>query len=140
MVSKILSPISEDFSINTIIGLGSLISGDIRINGFIRIDGDVNGNIETTSNVLIGDKARIKGNINAASVVIGGTVLGDITAPKGIKLLSSSIVIGNLITKKVQIDDDVIFNGHCISLKNEEEFEKNTKKFLDQQAIRSRII
>lgn len=140
MVSKILSPISEDFSINTIIGLGSLISGDIRINGFIRIDGDVNGNIETTSNVLIGDKARIKGNINATSVVIGGTVLGDITAPKGIKLLSSSIVIGNLITKKVQIDDDVIFNGHCISLKNEEEFEKNTKKFLDQQAIRSRII
>lgn len=140
MVSKILSPISEDFSINTIIGLGSLISGDIRINGFIRIDGDVNGNVETTSNVLIGDKARIKGNINAASVVIGGTVLGDITAPKGIKLLSSSIVIGNLITKKVQIDDDVIFNGHCISLKNEEEFEKNTKKFLDQQAIRSRII
>lgn len=140
MVSKILSPISEDFSINTIIGLGSLISGDIRINGFIRIDGDVNGNIETTSNVLIGDKARIKGNINAASVVIGGTVLGDITAPKGIKLLSSSIVIGNLITKKIQIDDDVIFNGHCISLKNEEEFEKNTKKFLDQQAIRSRII
>lgn len=140
MVSKILSPISEDFSINTIIGLGSLISGDIRINGFIRIDGDVNGNIETTSNVLIGDKARIKGNINAASVVIGGTVLGDITAPKGIKLLSSSIVIGNLITKKIQIDDDVIFNGHCISLKNEEEFEKNTKKFFDQQAIRSRII
>ena len=42
----------DDISINTIIGSGSSISGDVHINGFIRIDGDIDGNLETDGNVI----------------------------------------------------------------------------------------
>jgi cytoskeletal protein CcmA (bactofilin family) len=132
--------ISDDISINTLIGQGSFVSGNLKINGFIRIDGDVNGHIETQINVIIGDSARIKGNINAKSIVIGGIVLGDITAPKGIKLLSNSVVIGDLITQNLQIEDNVIFNGHCISLGSEEEYKASSQRFLDEQAVKSRVI
>ena len=132
--------ISDDISINTLIGLGSFISGNLKINGFIRIDGDVDGHIETQSNVIVGDSARIKGNISAKSIVIGGIVLGNITAPKGIKLLSNSVVIGDLTTQNLQIEDNVIFNGHCISLSNEEEYKASAQRFLDEQAVKSRVI
>ena len=132
--------ISDDISINTLIGLGSFISGNLKINGFIRIDGDVDGHIETQSNVIVGDSARIKGNISAKSIVIGGIVLGNITAPKGIKLLSNSVVIGDLTTQNLQIEDNVIFNGHCISLGNEEEYKASAQRFLDEQAVRSKVI
>lgn len=131
---------SDDITINTLIGPGSFVSGDVKINGFIRVDGDIDGKIETSSNVIIGDKARIRGNINASSIVVGGIVIGDITAPRGIKLLSNSVVIGDVITKRLQIEENVIFNGHCISLGNDEEFEASTRRFLDQQAIRSKVI
>lgn len=130
----------EDISINTLIGLGSFVSGDVKINGFIRVDGDIDGKIETSSNVIIGEKARIRGNIDAASVVIGGIVIGDITAPKGIKLLSNSVLIGNVTTKSIQIEENVVFNGHCISLSNDEEYNKSSKRFLDKQVIRSKVI
>ena len=131
---------SDDISINSLIGPGSFVSGDIKINGFIRIDGDIKGKIESSSNIIIGERAKIQGNITASSIVVGGIVLGDITAPKGIKLLSTSVVIGDIITKSIQIEDDAIFNGHCISLSIEEEFKASSRQYLDQQAIRSKVI
>ena len=131
---------SDDISINTLIRPGSFVSGDIKINGFIRIDGDIKGKIESSSNIIIGERAKIQGNITASLILIGGIVLDDITATKGIKLLSTSVVIGDIITKSIQIEDDAIFNGHCISLSNEEEFKASSRQYLDQQAIRSKVI
>ncbi|MBR1537350.1 MAG: polymer-forming cytoskeletal protein [Treponema sp.] len=129
--------LTDDISINTIIGLGSAVSGDIHANGFIRVDGDIDGNLESTGNIIIGDKARINGNITALSIVIGGIVLGDVYAPDGIKLLSSSAVIGNISTKNLEIEENVIFHGHCIALKNEEEFNLALEKLSNESAILS---
>lgn len=130
----------EDVTINTIIGKGSAVSGDLRINGVIRIDGDVDGNIETSSNIIIGENARIKGNITASSATIGGIVLGDVVAPKGIHLLSTCAIIGDLTTKSLQIEDDVILNGHCISLSDDQQYETSSQNFFQGRSIRSKAI
>ena len=109
--------VTDNISINTIIGAGSSISGDIRVSGRLRVDGDVNGNLETTSNIHVGEASRIHGNIVASSAVIEGIVIGDIVAPKGITLLSTSAVIGDVTTQRLQVEDHVVLHGHCISLK-----------------------
>ncbi len=132
--------LTDDISINTIVGAGSAVSGDVRANGFIRVDGDIDGNLDSTGNIIIGNKARINGNINALSTVVGGIVIGDIYAPNGIKLLSSSAVIGNICTKNLEIEENVIFHGHCIALRNEEEFEAETKLFSEELSIKSKAI
>lgn len=132
--------LTDDISINTIIGAGSAVSGDVRANGFIRVDGDIDGNLDSTGNIIIGNKARINGNINALSTVVGGIVIGDIYAPNGIKLLSSSAVIGNICTKNLEIEENVIFHGHCIALRNEEEFAEETKLFSEELSIKSKVI
>ena len=132
--------LADDISINTIIGLGSAVSGDVHANGFIRVDGDIDGNLESTGNIIVGDKARINGSITALSIVIGGIVLGDIYAPNGIKLLSSSAVIGNITTKNLEIEENVIFHGHCIALKNDEEFTAAEERFSNEIGIRSHAV
>ena len=53
----------DDITINTFIGSGSVVSGDIKVNGFVRVDGDIDGNFETNGSVIIGEKARIHGNV-----------------------------------------------------------------------------
>lgn len=131
--------LTDNISIKTIIGLGSAISGDVHADGFIRVEGDIDGNLESTSHVDIGSEARINGNVTAQSVVLGGIVLGDIYAPEGIKLLSSSAVIGNISTKNLEIEENVIFHGHCIALKNEEEFTKASEEFVNELSISSRV-
>ena len=130
--------LTDDISVRTIIGLGSAISGDVHADGFIRVEGDIDGNLEATGHIDIGTAARINGNVTAQSVVLGGIVLGDICAPNGIKLLSSSAVIGNISTKKLEIQENVIFHGHCIALKDEEEFSQASEHFANVLSIRNR--
>lgn len=132
--------LTDNISIKTIIGLGSAISGDIHADGFIRVEGDVDGNLESTGHVDIGREARINGNITAQSVVLGGIVLGDIYAPNGIKLLSSSAVLGNISTRNLEIEENVIFHGHCIALHDEEEFNQAAERFSNEVSIRSKAI
>ena len=128
----------DDISINTIIGGGSAIKGNLKINGFVRIDGDIDGNLETDGNVIIGENARIRGNVNAKAIIIGGIILGDIMANDSIKLLSKSVVIGDMISHKVQIDDEAFFHGQCVSIRDDENFQRISSEYLQSKAIKQK--
>ena len=130
----------DDISINTIIGSGSSISGDVHINGFIRIDGDIDGNLETDGNVIIGENARIQGNLKAKSVIIGGIILGNVHAAENVKLLSNAVVIGDILSHKVQIEDKSTFHGHCISIRDSERYQTETNKYLQSKAIKEKVV
>ncbi|WP_428770701.1 polymer-forming cytoskeletal protein [Treponema sp. HNW] len=129
----------DDISINTLIGAGSFIKGDLRLEGFIRLDGDVDGNIETSGRIIIGDRARIRGNIRALSAVVNGIVEGDITAPEGIKLFSSASVRGDIITKKICVEENVFIQGHCIVLEDDNDFNEAKNIQADKKAIRHKM-
>ncbi len=129
----------DDISINTLIGNGSAISGDIKVNGFVRVDGDIDGNLETDGNVIIGENARIRGDVKAKSIIIGGIILGNVQAVESAKILSDAMVIGDIISHKVQIDDLALFHGHCISIKDDESYQKTAEKYLQSQAIKAKV-
>ncbi len=132
---------NEDISINSIIGKGSSIKGDLKINGFIRVDGDLNGDLETSGNVIVGETARIRGNIIAKSVsVIGGIVYGNIIAPESVKLLSTSVVIGDIQTHRLQSDEKVILHGHCIALLEQNPYENAVLDWQNKKAIQEKSI
>ena len=130
----------DDISINTIIGKGSAISGNLKVNGFIRIDGDIDGNLETDGNVIVGENARIRGDLTAKSVIIGGIIKGNIKASESVKILSDAAVIGDVLSRKVQVDGSAIIHGHCISIKDEAEFGKTSGEYLQSKAIKEKVI
>ena len=130
----------DDISINTIIGKGSAISGNMKVNGFIRIDGDIDGSLETDGNVIVGEKARIRGDLTAKSVIIGGIIKGNIKASESVKILAEAAVIGDVISRKVQVDGSAIIHGHCISIKDEAEFGKTSGEYLQSKAIKEKVI
>ena len=130
----------DDISINTIIGKGSAISGNMKVNGFIRIDGDIDGNLETDGNVIVGENARIRGDLTAKSVIIGGIIKGNIRANESVKILAEAAVIGDIISRKVQVDGSAIIHGHCISIKDEAEFGKTSGEYLQSKAIKEKVI
>lgn len=129
----------DDISINTIIGNGSVITGDLKISGFVRIDGDIDGNLETDGNIIIGEHARIRGNVTAKSAIIGGIVTGNIYAIESVKLLTNSVVLGDILSHKVQIDEDSVFHGHCISVKDDAHYSLVSQKYLQSVAIKEKV-
>lgn len=127
----------DDISINTFIGSGSAISGNLKIAGFVTVHGDLDGDLEATGKVIVSEEARVRGNITAKSAIIGGVVEGNITAPDFIQLFQTASVVGDISTRKLVLEDGVLFQGHCISLSDEEEYQEARSKLLDRAAITS---
>jgi cytoskeletal protein CcmA (bactofilin family) len=132
---------NDDISINSILGQGSVFKGNLKINGFTRIDGDLDGDLETTGKVIVGENARIKGNITAKSVTVdGGIVKGNIIAPEFVTIHSNSAIIGDIQTRRFNADDNIILNGHCIALSNENEYKEAQQRWQNETAIVSKSI
>ncbi len=127
----------DDISVNTIVGSGALIAGNVTVPGLLRIDGDIDGDVRAEGRVIIGEDARVRGNIHAAAVSVGGMVQGDIIAPDYVVILSSGMVIGSVLTKKLRVDDDVILHGFCSAAGDQESFDEAEKKYHNRQALHS---
>lgn len=125
----------DDISINTIVGAGSSVKGNFFSEGFTRIDGDIDGKLEVDGRVIIGAGARIKGDLIASSANIYGVVNGDILAPESVHIFSKAMVLGDVVTKKLCVEEDVLLHGQCISLSNNENFLQEQKRWLDKKAI-----
>ena len=97
----------------TIIGAGTVISGNIESIGDIRIDGILKGNLTCKSKILLGPAAIIEGNIIANQADILGRVLGKVKVNDLLYLHGKAIIEGNIQTAKLQIESPASFNGEC---------------------------
>ncbi len=125
----------DDISINTIIGPGSFINGSLSVPGFLRIDGDVDGDINTPGRVIIAENARVRGNIHASSISIGGMIQGDVIAPNGVVILSTGLVLGSILTKKIKVNENVFLHGFCFAVNNQAEFERAEREYKNKQGL-----
>ncbi|MDC7225265.1 MAG: polymer-forming cytoskeletal protein [Spirochaetales bacterium] len=106
--------LSEDGTfINSLIGEGSFFKGDISLKGLLRIDGDFKGTISEGGKVLVGKSGRAEAIVSAGTVVIGGVLKGNITATEKVVILSTGMVIGNILAPRLLVEDGVILNGTC---------------------------
>lgn len=99
--------IHNNFSVNT------TIVGNINAASDIRIDGTLQGNIECTGKVIIGEQSHIQGNIMAANAEINGKVNGNLTIQDTLTLKATSNVEGDITTQTLIIEPKAIFNGSC---------------------------
>ena len=130
----------DDISIKTLIGAGTFIKGDLTVKGLVRFDGDIDGNLETSGNIIIGEQARIRGNVTAKSAIINGIVLGDIVAPDGVRLFSTSAIIGDVVSKKIYLEENVFLQGKCVIVKDDQEFEESKAQWHDEKSIREKTL
>ena len=87
--------------INSIIGEGTKFSGELVLNGLLRIDGDFSGSINTSGKVLVGKTGRAECNIIASTAVVGGVVHGNIFSSGKVVILATGMVIGNIQAQKL---------------------------------------
>jgi len=106
------SPDSRE--LNTIIGKGSVIEGTISIKSSIRVDGKIKGDISSTGTVTVGGDGEIEGTVTAANAIIGGRVRGKMVVKNKIILEKNSVLIGDLKTQKLNINEGAVFDGNCI--------------------------
>jgi len=104
--------------ITTTLGRETDFNGVMRFKDSLKIDGTFSGEIVSTGFLYVEQGATITANIHVGSVVVGGTIKGNIEATEKLEMLSTGKVYGNIRTGKLKIADGVIFEGKCEMIRN----------------------
>jgi cytoskeletal protein CcmA (bactofilin family) len=100
-------------TLNSMLGQGCKIKGEIEIQGTMRIDGQFEGSISCPDTLIIGKSGIVKAEVKVKNAVIGGKLIGNIVAANKIELQSGSHVEGDISTARLVIDEGVFFEGNC---------------------------
>jgi cytoskeletal protein CcmA (bactofilin family) len=122
----------DDAFVNSIIGEGTLLKGEFELNGLLRIDGIFYGKVKTNGKVLVGKNGVAECDIYAGTIVIGGKVKGSVIATERITLLSTGILVGNIVTPRLVIEEGVIFDGTCEIIKNKDKLIKMKEQYFGE--------
>tara|TARA_B000000609_G_C24027457_1_gene268758 strand:- start:119 stop:499 length:381 start_codon:yes stop_codon:yes gene_type:complete len=99
---------------------GTKIIGDISSTADFRIDGNLEGSINTSGKVVIGKEGSIIGKIVCNNADFDGKFNGTLEVKESLSLKSSSVTEGDVITSKLIVESGAIFNAKCVMKTNVE--------------------
>lgn len=97
--------------IDTIIGEGTELTGEVKSTGMVRVDGSLNGAIHHDGDLIIGPQARVAANIWARTLVLSGEVRGDVSIEGRLELLPGARLIGDISCGQLIIHLGALFQG-----------------------------
>ena len=102
-----------DARTTSILAHGCTFKGEVQIQGIFRVEGEFDGTVRTPEQLVVGKTGVVRGDIQVKNAIIGGKVIGNITAETKIELQSGSHVEGDIRTRRLVIDEGVFFEGNC---------------------------
>lgn len=106
--------------IDTLIGQGTEITGNIYFSGGLRIDGSVNGNIYTqdddTAVLTLSERGIIQGEIKVSNLIINGTITGDVYSSSHVELAPKAKIKGNVYYRLLEMSMGAEVNGKLIHM------------------------
>ena len=104
--------------IDSLIGAGTIIEGDLNFSGGMRIDGQVSGNVVATpgkpSTLVLSELAQINGNVNVTHLVVNGVINGAVSASEYLELQSKSKVTGDVSYHAIEIQLGAVVDGRLL--------------------------
>jgi cytoskeletal protein CcmA (bactofilin family) len=101
---------SENF---TLLGKSADFKGVVSFDGTVRIDGRVEGEIHTTGTLIVGEHAVIEGIVSVGVLMNSGKINGTITAIEKIQILKPGVLVGDIRTPVIAIEEGSHFHGMC---------------------------
>lgn len=98
---------------DTIVGANVHIKGNLSNQGSIELHGNVEGEISSEEDIIVGQTATINGPVKAKNVDVSGIITGSITAAEKLELQPTCKVDGEITSEILSIKHGAIFNGSC---------------------------
>lgn len=105
--------ITEIVNNSNVIAKETKIVGDILAQGNIRIEGVIEGKVESKSKIVIGESALITGDLISVEAEISGKIFGAVKCSEMLYLKSTAVIEGDIFTSKLVIENGAKFNGKC---------------------------
>lgn len=99
--------------VNGFLGKETVFEGKLDFKGAVRIEGHFKGEIRTPDLLIVGEGAKVEGQIEVGTAVVQGEVNGNIKATKKVELRSTAKVRGDLLTPSLVVHEGAFFEGNC---------------------------
>jgi cytoskeletal protein CcmA (bactofilin family) len=113
---KVSQPVE---TIDTLVGSGTILQGDLEFTGGLRVDGHIKGHIsaqDTNKGTLVlSETGVVEGDINVPHVIINGTVNGNVVSTGCVELQAHAKVTGDIHYKAVEMELGALLNGSLVS-------------------------
>jgi cytoskeletal protein CcmA (bactofilin family) len=101
--------------IDSLIGAGTFVVGDVTFTGGLRIDGQIRGNVVAAngepSALVISEQAKIDGEVRVSHVVVNGTVNGPLIANDYLELQPKARIVGDVTYKTLEMHVGAVIRG-----------------------------
>ncbi|MCH7413988.1 polymer-forming cytoskeletal protein [Belliella sp. R4-6] len=105
--------VAEMVSSSNVISKETSITGDIKAQGNIRVEGRVDGSLDSKNKIVIGESALVIGKVKAEEVEVSGKVEGDVYCLGTLFLKKTALIDGDIFTQKLVVEAGAKFNGKC---------------------------
>ena len=117
--------------IDTLVGQGVEINGDIKFNGGLHLDGKIIGNAiaENGSNsvFIVSDKGRVEGDVSVSFAIINGEVIGNVYASEKLELSNKARITGDVHYSLLEMASGAEVNGKMVH--------ESEKKLLEHHVV-----
>lgn len=105
--------------IDSLIGAGTRIEGNIRFSGGLRIDGEVKGNVEgsegtSSSTLVLSEQAQVEGAVSVAHMVSNGSVVGQVTVTEFLEMQSRAKIVGDVEYALIEMHQGAVIEGRLV--------------------------
>lgn len=95
----------------TLLAKGVHLRGEIRVEGTVRIDGRLDGEVQTKGTVIVGEDGMVQGTIVAGTLISSGKVKATVNASEKVQLLRTSMLVGEIHAPSLSMEDGAKFQG-----------------------------
>ncbi len=113
MFRKDVAQSAEQDKVNTLIGVGTEIKGNVKATGGIRVDGRLEGELVHEGDLIIGEEGVIEAAIKTRNATVAGEIRGNIEATGRVEIISTGKIFGDITVTTLVINEGAVFDGHC---------------------------
>ena len=104
--------------IDSLIGVGTHIEGEVRFSGGLRLDGEIRGSINAVelseSLLVVSDKASIEGAVKVGHLVLNGTIVGPVFVADSLEMQPNARIIGDVTYASIEMHQGAVIEGRLI--------------------------
>lgn len=131
---------SKKFSsakIDTLVGRGTMIEGDLHFKGGLHVDGKIVGNViaeGADAMLILSEHGIIEGEVRVPNMVLNGTIKGDVYGTERVELAHKSHVNGNVYYNLIEMAMGAEVNGSLVHEDNKDKASQRVKDEIENHA------
>lgn len=97
--------------IENVVGNSCTVHGDLCAEGAFRVDGTIEGSVESKGSVVVGESGSVKGNVKAVDVLVAGKIHGNVICSGHLDIMNTGVIEGDIEAKSLRVEIGGVFAG-----------------------------